>query len=110
MKIYKERDYGGAYDIDPHEYFTRDDLIEFGDLVCDHLNEIYYDKFSVSNIEINDNEITLTVIRDSDESEFSDVIKIDMRRIRKPSDIEKYAGDIVGGLRDDIDMYDEEND
>lgn len=96
--------YGGAYDIDPHQYFTRDDLVEFGEHVCEHLNEIFKWNFSLRDVYIVDyNRVVLEVSNTDTGYEYGCSVNVDMRRIRKPSDLkDKYWGHAVYRLREQI--------
>lgn len=99
--------YGGAYDILPDQYFTREDIVDFGEHVCDHLNESYDDVYDIYNVEmLSPTKLHLTVYQKSDEAEFDCTINIDMRKIRKPRDLrEKYTTEAVVSLMSQIDEY-----
>lgn len=107
-KSVNSANYGGAYDVDPHQYFTRDDIVDFGEYVCDHLNEIFYDTFTVYDVYIVDySRLVLEVMRTSDESIFSCNVNIDMRKVRRPSDLkDKFWGIAVAALRSEIESLD----
>lgn len=94
--IESARDYGGAYDIDPSQYFTRDDLDEFAQDVVDAINGEGYSKVELISSFIDDGKVEITL--DWDGNEVSSAIKIDMRRIRKPSDIRKYLQPMCAAL------------
>lgn len=89
-------DYGGAYDIDPSQYFTRDDIIEFAEDVVDAINVRSYSKVELISTYLENNNIEVTVGWDDNEATASE--KIDMRKIRKPSDIDKYSKPIADEL------------
>lgn len=99
--------YGGAFDIEDDQYFTRDDLMEFGENVCDNLNEIFYDTFDLYNIYMKDSKtLHIEVERKSDEMVAEYEFRIDMRKIRRPKDlISKYAGDAVYDFRQQFEEY-----
>ena len=108
MKI--QRDYGGAYDIDPYSYFTRDDLLELSDAVLEILNRGSTDDsyFDFEDIWIDDDDtIVMTVLAPDDES-VEGSVTIDMRRIRKPSDILKYADLLATELNLNSKLYRED--
>lgn len=86
--VQSAQNYGGAYDIDPSQYFTRDDLYEFAQDVVDAINGEGYSKVELIDIFIDGSKIEITL--DWDGKEVSSSIKVDMRRIRRPSDIRKY--------------------
>lgn len=102
--------YGGAFDIEDDQYFTKDEIVEFGNIVCEHLNETFYDTYDVSDVYMKTpKKFVLTVVQKSDESEFTATIDIDMRKIKKPSDLmNRYVGDVVHALQQDIKAYNDE--
>lgn len=102
--------YGGAFDIEDDQYFTKDEIVEFGNTVCNHLNETFYDTYDVSDVYMETpKKLVLTVVQKSDESEFTATIDIDMRKIKKPSDLmNRYVGDVVYALQQDIKAYNDE--
>lgn len=90
------QNYGGAYDIDPAQYFTRDDLDEFAQDVVDAINGEGYSKVELISSFIDDGNVEITL--DWDGNEVSSAIKINMRRIRRPSDIQKYVQPMCAAL------------
>ena len=54
-------DYGGAYDLENEGFFTKDDLVEFDNLVIEILQERYTDTFRIDDSYIEDNVIYLSV-------------------------------------------------
>lgn len=90
------QNYGGAYDIDPSQYFTRDDLDEFAQAVVDAINGEGYSKVELISSFIDDGKVEITL--DWDGNEVSSAIKINMRRIRRPSDIQKYVQPMCAAL------------
>ena len=98
-------DYGGAFDIDPTQFFTKEDLVEFGNAVQDAIKYTAsnQDMYDISDIDLNNNELSITVIRKQDQEEFTFKTKIDMRKIRLPSDLEsKYLPIVKEGLQKEI--------
>jgi len=96
-------DYGGAFDVDPHMFFTKEEIMEFAYDVEEKLNEDpelserrirYYDVYIV------DYNRLVVDFTDDEGYEFSGQVKIDMRKIRKPSDINKYQDDIVNQVKE----------
>ena len=86
MKPVNEASYGGAFDIEDDQYFTRDDLVEFAEDVVDRLNDISYSKFDYTEVYLEPgNNLELTLVW----SDYEETIKehIDMRKIRKPYDL-----------------------
>ena len=102
--------YGGAFDIEDDQYFTKDEIVEFGNTVCDHLNETFYDTYEVSSVYMETpKKLVLTVAQKSDESEFTATVDIDMRKIKRPSDLmDRYLGNVVYALQQDIEKYNNE--
>lgn len=90
------RDYGGAYDIDPSQYFTREDINEFAEDVVDAINVRSYSRVKLVSTYLENNKIEVTVEWDDNEVTASE--KIDMRKIRKPQDISKYGKPIADEL------------
>ena len=98
MKI--QRDYGGAYDIDPNMYFTRDDLLELANEVIEILNkdateDEYYD---IEDIWMDEDDTIYMSVIAPDESFAEGEIRVDMRRIRRPKDLLKYANSLANSL------------
>ena len=108
MKLYVKANnhYGGAYDIDPYSYFTRDELNEFTYYVADMLTEDGGNRhqYDATGAFIDDDMLELTMLCD-DETEFTVEYKIDMRRIRKPSDIYKYSGQFIEKFKELFSEY-----
>lgn len=94
--------YDGAYDIQEDQYFTRDDLVDFADSVLNELNAKYNDTFDVVDLGMDD-PTHLYIEVESDIAWASYIVKIDMRKIRKPSDLTKYVSITVTGLSYSLD-------
>ena len=94
--------YGGAYDIDPEQYFTRDDIVEFAYEVIDKLSSKYSSTFDISDLEMSDPK-HLYIEVENDDCMADYTLSIDMRTIRKPSDLMKYVNRAVTGLSRTID-------
>ena len=98
----EEANYGGAFDIEDDQYFTREDIIDFGNKVCEILGEIYPDTFDISDTYIYDNNILFLEVTSKQGNEGSANFKIDMRKIKKPSDLLKFADEMAFYLRQDL--------
>ena len=87
-------DYGGAFDIEPDMFFTREEIDEFADDVATELDsELDGVKVYVSDVYMTDaNHLHIDFDLDDGDgaSTASSDIRIDFRRITKPSDINKY--------------------
>lgn len=88
--------YGGAFDIDDEEFFTRDEINEWGDAVVDKFNETMKTSFVLESVYCESSSLELN-ITDYDYT-LSTIVKVDMRRIRRPSDINKYIDTAVTSL------------
>lgn len=86
-----EASYGGAFDIEDDQYFTRDDLDEFGYAIEEALNDkTDLPIFNYAGCWIDRDWLELTM--ECDGYEVSWHTKIDMRRIRTPRDLfRKYS-------------------
>lgn len=91
----------GLFDYIDDEYFTRDEVNEFAEKVCDHVNETFNEKFEVQESYITDNLIEVVLYND-ELGEFVGSKKIDMRRIRKPSDLNKYVLNIAANIIEQV--------
>ena len=113
MKRYVHpRNYGGAFDIDPEQFFTRDDINEFSYLVEDEVNSrlINNAKIYVSDCYMNGpQDLTIDVDANDNSGINSSYTQfIDMRKIQKPSDLNKYKEEFVQNLVFDLNHQIEE--
>ena len=99
-KYITEASYGGAFDIEDDQYFTKDDLMEFAEDVVDSLNVLGYNKAELESIFLENNVIEITVSWDGNEVTVEQ--PIDMRRIRKPKDLDKYRFLIISKMRSEL--------
>jgi len=90
-----------AFSYEDDEFFTREEVDDFAEKVCDHVNETFNEVFEVQESYITNNEIEVVVYND-DLGEFTGKKKVDMRRIRKPSDLDKYVLDIAADIIEEI--------
>lgn len=99
-------DYGGAFDIDPHEFFTKEECMECAQEVEDIVNAdptIEVDYVRYYDVYIVDYNRIVVDLDDSEGNEFSGQAKIDMRRIRRPQDlITKYAPELADQVIEQI--------
>ena len=98
----EEESYGGAFDIEDNQFFTRDDLNELAYAV-----EEYADgELSVDDIYMEDNGKTVTIeVSDIDGDAYTLSQDIDFRAIRKPNDLLKYAPKIYKGYKNRKSMF-----
>lgn len=95
-----EASYGGAYDIADDQYFTKEELVEFGEDVVDSLNSLAYSKAELESIFIDNNIIEITIAWDGNEITVKQ--PIDMRRIRKPKDLDKYRVRVISKMKPEL--------
>lgn len=98
------RNYGGAYDVDPEQYFTREDLVEFADDVISCIANSQDILFDVSELYIEGNNITLGLTNTNNGGGFEHTVTftVDMRKIRKPWDLQtKYSQKIANMFIDE---------
>lgn len=106
--------YGGAFDIDPSMFFTREDLDELNERVIDHVSETFSGNYRIENSYIGgpDNKTVHVEVEDLDDGvvHYADA-HIDMRKIKRPSDLrDKYglalASQIIEGIKEyhDVDI------
>ena len=93
-----EASYGGAYDIEDDMYFTKEELVEFADEVCELLHEKFGYDYETVEVGMESTTELYLRIQDIHGVEEESTFRIDMRKIRKPSDLFKYAKPIAGRL------------
>lgn len=103
------KNYGGAFDIDPEMFFTRDDLDQLNEAVLDHISETFSGNYQISDSWIggDDNQQVHVEVDDVDAgvTHFADV-HVDMRKIHKPSDLrDKYALQLAAQIIEAIKEY-----
>lgn len=96
----KEASYGGVYDIPDDAYFTKEELVEFGEEVVDDLNTLGYNRAKLASIFIENNVIEITLSWDGNEVTVEQ--PIDMRRIRTPKDIRKYRVPVISKMKPEL--------
>lgn len=96
--------YGGAYDIADDQYFTKDDIIEFGDHVIEILEEMLPGKYQLQDIDMKSpTELHIEVTSDDETSYAEDTFKVDMRKIKLPRDLkERYADEVAQRLKEQL--------
>lgn len=101
----ERRYYGGAYDIDPYQYFGTEELLSFGDSVAERLSKCCGCFVELSDIYIVDySRVVMEFTIDNDfnvDAQFD----IDMRRIRRPKDIDKYADEVISEVLEEYNAY-----
>ena len=109
----EESSYGGAFDIEDDQYFTKEEIVEVAEKVCEHLDETYPDKFDISDVYMETPTIIHVEVISKEGNWASANAKIDMRKIKKPNDIFKYdvvIGTLVSNLRKELsELYESSN-
>ena len=96
----QEASYGGAYDIADDEYFTKEELVEFGEDAVDCMNTVSYSKAKLESIFIENNVIKITISWDGNEVTVEQ--PVDMKRIRIPKDLEKYRIPVISKMKPEL--------
>ena len=89
----KNRSYGGAYDIEDDQYFTREELTDFAYIVCDDLTYYFNGDIDVSDLSLDNDILNIEII--INDYSFEHSCKIDMRRIHSTKDLYKYEKEFV---------------
>lgn len=83
------------------EFWTKEELIDFADDVCAHINETFTKSYDTLEVYFTNGIIELTV--SDGETEFATKYKPDMRKVKKPRDIERFvlpvAADIIEQIK-----------
>lgn len=91
-----------SFEIDD-EFWTKEELLDFADDVCAHINETFTKSYDTSEVYLTNGVIELTVI-DDDGNEFSTNYKVDMRKVKRPSHIDRFvlpvAADLIQQIKD----------
>lgn len=96
-----EASYGGAFDIEDDQFFTRDDINEFGYDIADQFSAWADSTFDLSDVYMDTpTKLHLEVLNSEDYEEYGADIKIDMRRIRSPKDLYRYEDEVLRQLKD----------
>ena len=99
-----EASYGGAYDIEDDMFFTKEDLLDFTEEVIDRLEDEFNNKFKFYVYQAYFNSPTDVYVAIEDETDglgYSYTFKVDMRKIKKPSDLLKYVPMTVKYFKDE---------
>lgn len=100
-----EASYGGAFDIADDEYFTRDDIVTASEKVLDHINETFSEEYVLGGTWFENGNWIVNVQTQDGMEEYEVEVPVSMRRIRKPSDIEKYVLEVASKLIAQIKEY-----
>lgn len=93
-----EASYGGAFDIEDDQYFTKEDLLAFADEVLGHVAETFNGVYDIGGVWFEDGNIITQIVADGGE-EYEDVTRVDMRRIREPWHLKRiYASSVAANI------------
>lgn len=84
-----EASYGGAYDIEDDMYFTKEEIVEFADNICEDLAKEFGYKYDIADVYMDSPTKLHIELIDNHDIEVDINVRIDMRKIKKPSDLEK---------------------
>jgi len=94
-----KRNYGGAFDIDPESYFTKDDLVEFLYALNDTISDMVTDDWSEATEAYIDDDVLEVVVSDANGDEHVFRKRIDYRTVRRPQDLNKYVRMIITDMQ-----------
>lgn len=80
-------DYGGAFDVEPEQYFTREEINEVGGEVCERLKPLFNSEFKVTDLYMDDkgdNNLTMEIESLATGEVFFANVKIDRRCGKNP--------------------------
>lgn len=100
-KVAQESEVKEDFSYEDSEFFTKEEIADFAEKVCDHVNETFNEHFDVQEYYLTDNKLEVILYND-ELGEFTGTKKIDMRRIRKISDLDKYVLDIAADIIEEI--------
>ena len=112
-----EAHYGGAFDIEDDQYFTREDIENAAEEVLSHIQETFKEPYHLGGTWFEDGKWIVNV-QDEDFGEYEVSIPVDMRRIKEPWHLRRaYASEVaaklisqIKGMDEDIDTQDVDDD
>lgn len=103
------RNYGGAYDIGEYDYWTKEEIVEFAETVAEDVSAEVGSTYEVYDVYINYDERgqqTLVINLGNDEGEYAVSKRIDMRKIKVPTDLFKvYLNFFIDKFVKDIEYW-----
>lgn len=108
-----EASYGGAFDIEDSQFFTREDIDNFAEEVLNHINETFEEQFHISGAYITDGVIELEISNET-LGDFSCNKAIDMRKVKEPWHLKRAyatdcAADLINQIKEVSDMFESIN-
>lgn len=93
-----EASYGGAFDIEDDQYFTREDLMSFADEVLNHVAETFNGVYDIGGVWFEDGKVITLIVNDSGD-EFEDATQVDMRKVKEPWHLKRaYASNVAANI------------
>lgn len=86
---------------DDDNFFNKEEILEFGDEIVDRLNKNFDSKWELTGAYEDGKEIEIEVSSD-DLGTYVHTVKVDFRKIKKPSDINKYIMAFVAKFSEQI--------
>lgn len=86
---------------DDDNFFNKEEILEFGDEIVDRLNKNFDSKWELTGAYEDGKEIEIEVTSD-DVGTYVHSVKVDFRKIKKPSDINKYIMAFVAKFSEQI--------
>lgn len=109
--LLNEASYGGVFDIEDDQYFTKEELVEFADEIIEKLDNHYEDidpSFLLTALYMdNDTNVLHIEIDDDDIGTFAVDQKIDYRKVKTPYQIRNYTKEILDKFIKQIDSLKE---
>ena len=96
--------YGGAYDIEDDMFFNKEEIVEWANEIVDKFNNTNDELFDVDDVYFTDTTHIVLEISNGD-LVLNASVNIDMRKIRKPSDISKYTEEMLYQLQSGYDEF-----
>lgn len=108
-----EASYGGAFDIEDSQFFTREDIDNFAEEVLNHINETFEEQFHISGAYITEGVIELEISNET-LGDFSCNKAIDMRKVKEPWHLKRAyatdcAADLINQIKEVSDMFESIN-
>ena len=98
VKRLNEAHYGGAFDIADDQYFTREDVDNAAEKVLDHISETFKGEYHIGGSWVENGKFIVN-IQDNDYNEYEATVVVDMRKIKRPSDLaDKYALNVASEI------------
>lgn len=101
--------YGGAYDIEDDQYFTKEDLVEVGEEIAEEFSNWCNEVWNLDSTFYGDGGPNLYEVHITDDDIWLDAgVKVDMRKIRRPRDLAKYKDELLRQLKESYREYHDE--